>query len=249
MRGEGVIVSQRIRAVGLAALVGLLLAGATRPAEARPIPPGPTVDLASAAGLAPDGSALEFHVLASCPDRWTVVEASVAVTQGQSSGEASFPLTCTGASMPFRVTVHSSGAPFQLGEAQATASVVIKRGRTEQAEDSETVRVVPTVVVDLADTAALQGGGQAVSIGVTTACNAGAAGGRSYVTITQSPVSGTGTFTPVCDGQPHTFGVTVQASQGLFQAGTAQGSAFVTAQVGGDLFFGEDNHPVEILMT
>lgn len=249
MRSEGVIVSPRLRAVALAALVGLLLAGGTRPAEARPIPPGPTVDLASAAGLAPDGSALEFHVLASCPDRWTVVEASVTVTQGQASGEASFPLTCTGAHMPFRVTVRSSGAPFQLGEAQATASVVIKRGRTQQAQDSETVRVVPTVVVDLADTAMLQGGGPAVSIEVTTACHAGATGGQSYVTITQSPVSGTGVFVPTCDGQPHTFEVTVQASQGLFQAGTAQGSAFVTAQVGGDLFFGEDNHPVEIVMT
>jgi hypothetical protein len=249
MKGEGVIASQRLRAVALAALVGLLLAGAIRPAEARPIPPGPTVDLASAAGLAPDGSALEFHVFASCPDRWTVVEASVTVTQGQASGEASFPLTCTGGGMPFRVTVQSSGAPFQLGEAQATASVVIKRGRTQQAQDSETVRVVPTMVVDLDDTAVLQGGGQAVSIEVTTACHAGAAGGQSYVTITQSPVSGTGTFVPTCDGQRHTFDVTVPASEGLFRAGIAQGSAFATAQVGGDLFFGEDNHPVEIVMT
>jgi hypothetical protein len=69
------------------------------------------------------------------------------------------------------------------------------------------------------------------------------------VTITQSPVSGTGFFTPTCDGQPHTFDVTVQSSQGLFQAGTAQGSAFVTVGEGGDVFFGEDNHPVELLMS
>jgi hypothetical protein len=178
-----------------------------------------------------------------------VLEASVSVTQGQASGEASFPLTCTGANMPFRVTVQSSGAPFQLGEAQATTSVVIQRGRTRQAQDSETVRVVPTMVVDLDDTAVLQGGGQAVSIEVTAACSAGAAGGQSYVTITQSPVSGTGTFVPTCDGQPHTFDVTVPASDGLFQTGTAQGRAFVAAQQGGDLFFGEDNHPVEIVMT
>lgn len=105
------------------------------------------------------------------------------------------------------------------------------------------------VVVDLADVAVVQAGGQAVSIEVTTACHAGAAGRESYVTVTQSPASGTGVFVPTCDGQPHTFGVTVQASQGLFQAGSAQGSAFMIADAGGELFFGEDNRPVELVMS
>ncbi|HZD01599.1 MAG TPA: hypothetical protein VFA46_15830 [Actinomycetes bacterium] len=47
--------------------------------------------------------------------------------------------------------------PFQLGQAQATALVRIQRGQTEQTHDSRVVQVEPTVFVDLADTALLQG--------------------------------------------------------------------------------------------
>jgi len=243
------VVSHRSRALLLAGVVGLLLAAGAPPGEARPVPPRPTVELGSVARLAVDGKSVEVDLIASCPEKWTVVEAVVTVSQGQASGEAPFPLTCTGGNKLFTVTLPSPNVPFQLGEAQAAASVVIQRGRTEQAQDSRVVRVVPTVAADLADTALLEGGGEAASIEVTVACPVGASGQQSYVNISQGPASGFGFFVPTCDGQPHTFTVRVQASQGLFQAGSAQGSAFVVVEAGGDVFFGEDNQPMQIIAT
>jgi hypothetical protein len=155
-----------IRALALAAVIGLVGAGGA-PAEAGQSP-GPIVDIQSAAGLAPEGQSITVQLLASCPERWTVVEAVVAVSQPQASGQASFPLTCIGSPRPFTVTVPSAGGTFQLGEAQANASVLIKRGRTERAQDAEVVVVQPTVFVDLADTARLESGGGAVLIEVIT---------------------------------------------------------------------------------
>jgi ABC-type transporter Mla MlaB component len=76
----------------------------------------------------------------------------------------------------FTVVVPSTGGTFELGEALATASVTIKRGRTERAQDSQVVQVQPTVFVDLADTARLESGGGAVLIDVTVACPVGANG-------------------------------------------------------------------------
>src|SRR6266540_2132793 len=137
---KGDVVGRRFRSLVFAVAVGLLLAGAGPPAEARSVQ-NATVELGSAAGLAPDGQSVAVQVLAKCSLRWTVVEALVAVSQQEASGQATFPLTCTGAFQSFTVAVPSSGAPFQLGQAQATASVVIRRGRTEQVQDSEVVTV------------------------------------------------------------------------------------------------------------
>ena len=100
----------------------LLAAGAAAPAESR-TSPGPTIDIQSAAVLAPDGSSLTVQVLASCPERWSVVEAVVGVSQTQASGKAAIPLTCIGSVRPFTVTVPATAGVFQLGEAQASASV------------------------------------------------------------------------------------------------------------------------------
>jgi hypothetical protein len=61
----------------------------------------------------------------------------------------------------FAVTVSSSGAAFQLGETQVSASVVVERGRTMPADDSQVVPVRPTVLVALAETARLESGGGA----------------------------------------------------------------------------------------
>lgn len=248
---EGELFLRRAWRLAVGALLLLVATGAaTRPAAARPLPPQPTVQIGSVARLAPDGRSLDVDVSASCPERWTVVRAVVAVSQPQASGEAPFSLSCTGATQLFSVTVQTGGAPFELGEAQAVASVVIQRGRTLQAQDSEVVRVVPTVTVDLAGTALLTDGGQAVLIDVTTACNPGANGQQSYVTVTQSPASGQGTFVPTCDGQQHTLTVRAQATtQTLFQPGDAQGNAFVVIEQDGDVFFGEDNTSVQIVAT
>ena len=97
--------------------------------------------------------------------------------------------------------------------------MLIKRGRTEQTQDSQVVRVEPTVLVDLADTALLQDAGQAVLIDVTAACPVGATGQQSYVNVSQGQASGNGLYLPTCDGQRHTFTVSVQTSQALFQPG------------------------------
>src|SRR5215216_4780145 len=185
---EAAVSRHRIRVLILAAVVGLLGVGGA-PAEAR-LSPGPIVDIQSAAWLAPDGSSITVQLLASCPERWTVVEAVVAVSQPQASGQASFPLTCIGSLRPISVRVPSAGGAFQLGEAQANASLLIQRGRTEQAQDAEVIDVQPAVFVELADTARLESGGGAILIDVTVACPVGANGQQSFVGVTQGQTSG-----------------------------------------------------------
>jgi hypothetical protein len=64
------------RTFALAGLIALLgLAAAVAPAGAR-VPPQPTVDVQPVAGLAPDRRSIGVQVLTSCPERWTVEEAS-----------------------------------------------------------------------------------------------------------------------------------------------------------------------------
>ncbi|MGH3129383.1 MAG: hypothetical protein ACRDNX_01055 [Gaiellaceae bacterium] len=141
----------------------------------------------------------------------------------------------------------SAGGTFELGEAQANASVLIKRGRTERAQDAEVVDVQPTVFVDLADTARLESGGGAVLIDVTTACPVGANGQQSFVNVSQGQTSGNGSYLPMCDGRRHTFTVRVQASQGVFQAGNAQALTFANIEHGGNGFSGVDESPIQIV--
>jgi hypothetical protein len=235
------IALQRGRVVALAAAIALLVAGAAAPAGARPSP-GPTVDVQSAALLAPDGRSMSFQVIASCPERWSVVEAVVTVSQPQASGRASFPLACIGSLRVFNVTVPAATGTFGLGEAQATASVVIKRGKTQRATDSQLLRVDPGVLVELAESARLESGGGAVVIGVTVACPAGTTGLLSRVNVSQSGlVSGNGTYTPVCDGTRHTFAVRVEATNGVYQAGIAQALTFADVEFGGAVFVGVDD--------
>ena len=235
-----------VRTLALSGVIVLLGAGAAAPAGARPSP-GPAVDIQSAAGLAPDGQSMTVQVLASCPERWTVVEALVRVSQSQASGQASFPLMCIGSLRMFTVVVPSDGGTFQLGEAQATASVVSKRGKTARAEDSEVVVVQPTVFVDLADSAQLESGGGAVAIAVTVACPVGAKGQQSYVNVSQGQTTGNGSYVPVCDGSRHTFTVTVQASQGVYQTGGAQALTFANVEHGGIGFSGVEEQQVQIV--
>jgi hypothetical protein len=239
---RGAVFHHRIRALTLAAALGLLGAAGT-PAEARQSP-GPIVDIQSAAGLAPDSQSISVQLLASCPERSTVVEAVVTVSQPQASGQASFALTCIGSLRPFGVNVASNSGTFQLGEAQVNASVLIKRGRTERAEDAEIVDVQPTVFVDLADTARLESEGGAVLIDVTTACPVGANGQQSYVNISQGQTSANGTYVPVCDGSRHTFTVRVQ---GVFQPGNAQALTFANVEHGGNGFSGVDESAIQIV--
>jgi hypothetical protein len=235
------------RAIALAAIVGVLGAGAVSPAEARRLSPPPSVDLGTAANLAPDGRSMSVGLIVRCPERWTVVEAFVTVSQPQASGTAPFTVPCTGSLTPVGVTVPSSGAPFELGAAQATATLVIQRGRTERVTDSEVLTVQPSVFVDLAGTARIQSGGSAASIAITVACPVGATGVQSYVNISQGQASGNGQYVPVCDGLSHTFDVLVQADRGSFQTGSAQALTFANTVHEGMLFAGVDDGTIQLV--
>jgi hypothetical protein len=235
------IARRRGRVVALVGALALLVAWTAAPAGARPSRP-PTVDIGSAALLAPDGRSISLGVLASCPERWSVVEAVVTVSQSQGSGRASFPLTCIGSVRGFSVTVPATTGTFALGQAQATASVVIKRGKTQSATDAETLQVDPNVLVELAESARLESGGTAVVLAVTVACPAGTAGLPSGLNVSQSGiVSGNGTYTPICDGTRHSFDVRVQASNGVYQPGIAQALTFANVGLGDLVLVGGDS--------
>ena len=106
----------------------------------------------------------------------------------------------------------------------------------------------PTVFVDLADTARLESGGVAVLIDVTVACPVGTNGRLSAVNVSQGQTaSGNGTYTPICDGQQHTFTVRVPASQGVYQVGDARALTFANIEHGGNGFYGVDDSPVQIV--
>jgi hypothetical protein len=208
----------------------------------------PFLDIHSAASLAPDGRTMSVSLLASCPLRWTVVEAVVTVRQPQGSGRASFALDCIDQVRGLTVTVPASTGTFVLGEASVTASMVLQRGKTQRVADAQVVDVQPSVHVDLADTARLESGGAAVTIDVTVACPVGATGLPSaYVNVTQGGVSGGGNYLPVCDGRPHTFTVRVQAFSGAYVPGAARALTFADVVYDGIFMPGVDDSPVTIV--
>src|ERR671911_580643 len=185
------VLARTLALAGTVALLGVVVAA---PAGARFQEP-PTVDIHSAAGLAPDGRSINVNVLASCPERWTVVEAVVRVSQPSGSGQASFPLTCIKSVRSFWITVPASIGSFQLGSAQVTASVVIQRGNTARADDSQGVTVDPTVLVELGESAQILDGGAAVLLDVTVACPVGTTGRESGLVVSQAGrAMGTGRY-------------------------------------------------------
>jgi hypothetical protein len=226
--------------VGVIALLTSLVV--TAPAGARFQEP-PVVDIQSgAAGMAPDGRTIGVTVLASCPERWTVVEATVTVSQPSGSGQASFPLTCIKSMRSFSIAVPATTGSFQLGDAQVSATVVIKRGKTARADDSEVVPVDPTVLVELASNGQRVDAGRAVVLDVTVACPAGTTGRQSGLVVSQSPVIiGSGPYTPICDGLRHTFTVRVEAGSNPYQPGIAQALTFAQIEWQGEVFYGIDD--------
>jgi len=232
-------VSRWLAVTALIALLGLVT-GAV-PASARPAPT-PDVDVQPVAGMSPDARSMTVQVLASCPERWTLVDAVVTVSQPGAQGQASFPLTCIGSLRSFWVSVHASSGTFQLAEAKVSASVVVKRGKTAQAEDSEVVPVQPLVDVALAGSARLDSGGGAVTIDVTVACPAGTSGVESRLVVSQGQAIGVGLYTPICDGIRHTFTVDVEASRGAYDADfLAQALTFAQIEHAGQIFYGIDD--------
>ena len=131
---------------------------------------------------------------------------------------------------------------FQLGEAQVSATVVIKRGKTARADDSDVLPVQPTVGVELAESGQRVDDGRAVVLDVTVACPEGTTGRQSSLVVSQSPVIiGSGPYTPFCDGLRHTFTVRVETNSNPYQPGIAQALTFAQIEWQGEIFYGIDD--------
>lgn len=237
--------SQRVRRLTLAGLVGLLVAGGAQGASAHRT--ALSVEIVSEqASLAPDGSSMTFYISTVCDRTWTIVEASASATQPQGSGTGSFTPTCGRIPYNVQVTVPATSGTFQTGPADVTARLVVQQGPTKRAQDSATLRVRPDVSVLLADHGVLEGDG-AVRIDVTVTCPRSAVGQGGYVQIYDGQVAGTGTFGPTpCDTLPHTVSVRVASSEGSFRIGSAQALASASITEGGDVFSGGDFITIQI---
>lgn len=226
-------------AVGV--LAALLAAISAAPSGARPAT-SPYVDVQHLAAVTPDGGAAVVQVIASCPERWALVDASVTVTQPQASGSASFPLTCTGSLQVFyQVTVPASVGVFDLAPVQVSASVVVKRGQTTSVQDAETIQPSPIVHVAIADTARLVEGGATVEVSV--ACSAQTTGVESRLVISRGQIVDFGTYTPFCDGTPHTHTVFVSTP---LTPGQVQVLTFAQVTFAGQLFYGIDSGTIAL---
>lgn len=232
----------------LFALVVALAAAATAGSADARRPAPPTVELGSSAILAPDGRSISTSVVASCDEGSTVLEASVTIAQAGASGSGTFAITCIG---PFPrvlpVTVRATTGRFALGAAQAVASLVVSRGKTQQAQDTGALSLDPGISVDLPASGTLVRGGAAVELEVTVACAPGPRGLESYVAVSQGNVVGRGTYVPVCDGSAHAFTVTAVAAQGAFHAGDARSLSFADVDWNGVFFTGVGDEPLRIV--
>jgi hypothetical protein len=229
--------------VAVVVIALLALAAVAVPGAAARVQPTPEVHVQPVAGLAPDGRSMLVQVLASCPERWTVVEAAITVSQPSAFGQASFPLTCIGSLRYFLVTVPVSAGTFALGEVVVSASVGVKRGKTVRADDSLVLPVQPLVLVELAGFARLESGNRAVVMDVTVACHAETSGVESRLVVSQGRTLGVGLYTPVCDGTPHTFTVRVESRDGnLYDpAFVAQALTFANTEHAGQIVYGIDD--------
>jgi hypothetical protein len=236
------------RRLVLTGLVGLLVAGGAQVASAHRT--ALSVEILSEQTLvAPDGGSMTFDLSTVCDRTWTIVEASVSVTQPQASGTGSFTPNCGRIPYVVRATVPATSGTFQTGTAEATAVLVVQQGPTKRAQDSATVRVRPDVSVVLADQAVLEGDG-AVRIDVTVTCPMSAVGQGGGVRIYDGRIVGTGTFGPTpCDTLPHTVSVRVASSEGSFQIGSAEALASASITEGGDVISGSDLKTIQIVQA
>ena len=235
------------RRLVVAGMVGLLIAGGAQAVSAHRTALSVEI-LSEQALLAPDGRSMTFDLSTVCDRQWTIVEASVSVTQSQATGTGSFTPNCGRIPYVVRATVPATSGTFQTGPAEATAVLIVKEGRTKQARDSASLRVRPDVSVILADQAVLEGDG-AVRIDVTVTCPVSAVGQGGDVRIYDGRVVGTGTFGPTaCDTLPHTVSVRVASPEGPFQAGSAEALASASITEGGDLFTGSELRSIQIVV-
>ena len=235
------------RGLAFAALVGLLVAGGARPAEGHRTEL--TVEIVSVqALLAPDGRSMSFQIEVRCDRKWTIVDARVSASQPQASGEGTFTPICNRLPTVVGVTVPATAGTFQTGPAQVSARLVVQQASTKTASDTTSVRVRPSVAVNVADRAVLEDSGSAVRIDVTVTCPMTSTAQGGQVAVFQYPIGGRATFGPTpCDGLPHTQSVRVAAAGELFELGSAEAEAFTSVEEGGDIFPGSEIRTVRIV--
>ena len=117
---------RRVHRLALTGLLALVVASTAQPADAGKSQ-DPAVYLQSV-GLMPDSQAAFVRLDVHCSEQQTVVDARVSVVQPQASGEASFSPRCIGRDI-IEVAVPSDGV-FETGQAQVSAVVVFRQGRT-----------------------------------------------------------------------------------------------------------------------
>jgi hypothetical protein len=129
----------------LAALVlGSLLHNA--PAGATTEVAVPVLEIGKGASLSSGGAAVTVSVGVQCSSRWEVLEAFVYVTQNSAqSANAAIPVEC-GMDRPrqYNVQVSAGTAPFEQGEATATAYVLLQdadSGATTALNDTATILI------------------------------------------------------------------------------------------------------------
>jgi hypothetical protein len=105
----------------------------------------------------------------------------------------------------------------------------------------------PKVTVEVAATAILAQGGQAVVVEVTASCHGQWQVLEALVTVSQPQASGQGGFPLTCTGRDQTFGVTVQSFGAAFEPGAAQASAFVLIERRGQTQQAQDSAVLQIL--
>lgn len=237
-----------IRRLVLAGLVGVLVVGLAPPALAHRTQLEVEI-ISDQSSITPDGRSMRFHITTKCDPKWTIVEATVSVTQAQASGQGPFTPSCGRITYGVTVTVPVVTGTFQTGPAQAHVVLVVGQGPNKRAEDSGSLRVRPSVWAVLGDTATLQGDGSLV-IDVTVTCPMSAVGRGGQVRIYDGQIVGTGTFGPTpCDALPHTVSVSVGSPDGSFQVGSAEASAWASIQEGGDFFSSFDLRTIQVVQA
>ena len=228
---------RRVHRLALTGLLALVVASTAQPAEAGKSQ-DPAVYLQSV-GLMPDSQAALVRLDVYCSEQQTVVGARVSVVQPQASGEASYSPRCIGRDI-IEVAVPSDGV-FETGQAQVSAVVVFRQGRTKEVRDTQVMRFGPIVTVALADEGHLGDGGKAVVVDVRVACPVGSTGQQSPVFSYPSQ----GSYVPTCDGGSHTWGVRLEISQGEWLPGPAVVTAFAHVEEGGERFTGWHQRTVQ----
>jgi len=109
--------------------------------------------------------------------------------------------------------------------------------------------VVTARVADQGQLTGSSGGG--VKVAIAVACPSGATGQASSVTVSQSggTAQGAAGFIPICDGQDHTFVLSITATRGTFVTGTALADAFAITEWNGQGFYGFDSRSITLLQS